>query len=112
MAGRVFSITANGQSTPDLGAPQDKDGGVVIEILGTWTGTLQFEASVGKATWVPLAAQKVDGSAAATSTTGNGLFRIQGGSAGWGGGLNSVRVSSIAAWTGTALIQAQPFVST
>lgn len=111
MPSKAFTFTANSQSSPDLGAPQDKEGGLVIQVTGAGTMTLQFEATVDKVNWVPVAAQKIDGTAAATTTTGAGVFRIQGGSAGWAGGLNGVRVSTTAFTSGTLTVVGQPFVA-
>lgn len=112
MASKPFTFTANSQSSPDLGAPRDKEGGLVIQITGAGTMTLQFEGTVDGVNWVPVAAQKIDGSAAATTATAAGIFRVQGGSAGWCGGLNGVRVSTTAFTSGTLTVQGQPFVAT
>ena len=51
-----------------------------FQILGTWTGTITFEAAVPGAgsslTWVSIMATNVADNAIATTTTANGVFRI------------------------------------
>ena len=51
---------------------------VGFQILGTWTGTITFEAHVpgATATWVSIMATNVATNALATTTTANGVFRI------------------------------------
>ncbi len=49
-----------------------------FQILGTWVGTITFEArnpSVGD-NWVSIVAVNVADNVAATTTTANGIFRI------------------------------------
>lgn len=104
-----YPLTTNGTQTPDLGAPQDKDGGVCIQITGTWTGTLEFQASVDGTNFIPISAQPLGGGAAVTTVTANGIWRVPASTIVGLGGINRVRVGATAAMTGTALIQSQPF---
>ena len=47
------------------------------QILGTWTGTITFEAkSPLAATWVSIMATNVADDAVATTTTASGVFRL------------------------------------
>ncbi len=56
----------------------DSRGGMAgFQILGTWAGTITFEAKLHEAgTWVSIIATNVATSAQATTTTANGVFRI------------------------------------
>ncbi|KKL87670.1 hypothetical protein LCGC14_1932370 [marine sediment metagenome] len=50
-----------------------------FQILGTWAGTITFEAHVpgeSVGTWVSIMATNVATNALATTTTANGVFRI------------------------------------
>ena len=49
-----------------------------FQILGSWTGTITFEATVPGAggTWVSIMATNVADNAVATTTTASGIFRI------------------------------------
>lgn len=105
----AFNITANGQSTFELGAPADKDGGACIQVTGTWSGTLEFQVSVDKVNWIPVSVQPLGGGAAVTTVTANGIWRVPASNIIGLGGINHLRVSSTAAWTGTAVITSQPF---
>jgi len=75
-------------------------GTILFNVVGTWTGTLNFEASVDGTNWSPayvLPRFPATGSAV-TNTTTNGQWAIN------AGGLNMFRVSTSAPWTGTATI--------
>lgn len=69
----------------------------LAQITGTWTGTLNFEASAdGGTTWV--AVRGVSGTATATSTTSNGNWRLM------VGGYTQARVRFNPASSGTAVV--------
>lgn len=72
-----------------------------IQVSGTYSGTLQFEASAdGGTTWFSALAIKLADGSSATSTTSTGLFAIA------NGGLTNVRVRCSAYSSGTASITA------
>lgn len=76
-------------------------GGVVgVEVYGTWVGTLQFEArgvAAGLAdVWYPITAYPTNSATGVTSTTGNGLWQIQ------GSGTFQVRIRASDWTSGTA----------
>lgn len=74
------------------------DGGVGVEISGTWVGTLQFEGTVGGTTWYPINAVRAGSSTVPQTTTVNGLHRLT------PAGLAQVRVTATAWTSGTATI--------
>ena len=49
-----------------------------FQIIGTWAGTITFEATVPGAggTWVSIMATNVADNVVATTTTANGIFRV------------------------------------
>lgn len=49
---------------------------VVYQIFGTWAGTITFEGTIDNSTWVSVRAEPLATGTLATTTTGNGLFRI------------------------------------
>lgn len=57
---------------------KDKAGSAAIfQFLGTWVGTITFEAKAETAaTWVSIMATNVATNATATTTTANGVFRV------------------------------------
>jgi hypothetical protein len=78
-------------------------GGVVgVEIYGTWSGVLEFEArgvAAGLAdVWYPITAYPTNSATGVTSTTGNGLWQIQ------GSGTFQVRVRASSWSSGTASV--------
>ena len=60
--------------------PCDIGGGAGgFHITGTWTGTITFEAKApgaGSTNWVSILATSVATDVPATTTTGNGIFRV------------------------------------
>jgi hypothetical protein len=48
----------------------------VIQIAGTWAGTLTFEGTATLGDWVTISGQLINGAISATSTTTNGIFRF------------------------------------
>lgn len=79
-------------------------GGAAIQVTGTWSGTLQFEASVDGITYVAVNMTPSNDTTAVTSSTGNGVW------IGGIGGLRVVRVrfSSYASGTAAVTIQGAP----
>jgi len=49
---------------------------VVYQIFGTWAGTITFEGTIDGTTWATVRAEPLSTGTLATTTTGNGLFRI------------------------------------
>lgn len=74
-------------------------GGVIaIQLTGTWTGTITFEATLDNTTWDALSLTPSNGSTATTTATANGL---------WGDvayGWKAVRARFSASPTGTPTI--------
>jgi len=76
-------------------------GGVTINVLGTWTGTLTFEGTNNDGIWIALGlTMNLATGAQASTTTANGLFAIT------NAGLIKVRVRATGAITGSAQITA------
>lgn len=48
----------------------------VIQVIGTWAGTLTFEGTATTGDWVTISGQAINGALSATSTTANGIFRF------------------------------------
>jgi hypothetical protein len=69
---------------------------VGVQITGTWTATLTFEATLDDTNWFTIGAH--DGSGRVTTTTGNGNFLLG------VGGYSQVRVRGSAFSTGTAVV--------
>lgn len=96
------TITTNGSdcsvSTRCLvvNLPQDK-GGATLTLSGTWTGTIQFEASGdGGATWASLNVMPSNSVTPVTSTTGNGMWQVN------MAGFTGIRMRASATVTGSA----------
>ena len=93
------SITTNGQAlTAGISPGGAPIVGHSVQVTGTWTGTLTFQASVDGSTYVSLLGSNVASGASASSTTANGVFSFT------NGGYRSVRVTATAAMTGTAVV--------
>lgn len=94
------NITTNGQT---LEWTAFQAGAVSIQLTGTWTGTLQFEATNDPVTpsWFALKVMNESTDAVVTSATANGTFIAP-------GGYLKYRLRASAAMTGTVL----PFVFT
>jgi len=98
------TITANGQTVTT--ATINGLGSAIIQITGTWTGTIQFEASVDGATFVVLNSRAANAATTVTSTTTNNAWRIA--LSGW----QVIRVRSSAWTSGTATITFRQSVGT
>lgn len=81
------------------------DGTVGLELDGTWTGTVTFEATVGGGTWVTLSGVPAGGGAAVTTATANGTWIL--GSA----GFKQVRARFSTATSGTVAVALQSTAS-
>ena len=94
--GATEEITTNG----DIVAISQGSGAfasqVTFQISGSWTGTLTFQASVNQSDYTTMQATNLNSGSAVTTTTGNGLFRVD------ASGLIEVRVKATASITGTA----------
>lgn len=100
--GTTKNITGAGQSTENWAAgPAVQNAGWSVHVSGTWVGTLEFELSTdGGATWSAHSLTGAGGGVTGSSTSGNGEWRQENGSA--AGSLFRVRASS---WTsGTAKV--------
>lgn len=91
------SIDASGE-TVTLAYRDFFNGGIGVQITGTWTGTLEFQQTINGSTWDDVAAEEVGSLAVSTQTTGNGLFKFD------AVGALKVRVNAVAWTSGTAEI--------
>jgi hypothetical protein len=73
---------------------------VTLNVSGTWTGTLTFEASNDDTLFATISAINLATGAPATTTTANGMFGIN------NPGVTKVRARATAAITGSALVTA------
>jgi len=92
------TLTASGQT---VSVATDNCGNCGIQITGTWTGTLVFEATIDGATWFSVAGYLTysgDGFQPVTSTAINGNWRAL------VGGFAQFRVRASTAMTGTASV--------
>jgi len=76
-------LSVANDTTPTIGnrsGPSD----AIIEIEGTWTGTITFEAKVEDAVlWFPIGLTPVAGGAVSTTAAANGIWRtVNGGASG------------------------------
>jgi hypothetical protein len=68
------TIDANGESV-SLAYRQFYNGGVGVQVTGTFSGTLQFEMSIDGTNFVAVQATNVATGAIATTTTATGIFK-------------------------------------
>jgi cytoskeletal protein CcmA (bactofilin family) len=90
------TIAANGTSVT-LAWREFFNGGVGVQVSGTFSGTLQFELTID-GTFVAVPALNVTSGTEATTTTGTGVFRFD------VVGISQVRVTSTAWTSGTATL--------
>lgn len=95
------TLTTNGDAAIFVSPPTDSLGG--LQLSGTWTGTVQFEASVDNgATWIALGgwpiASGVLSSPIVTSATANGVWQFP------MAGFTHFRVRCSAAMTGSLVV--------
>ena len=72
--------------------------GAVVQITGTWVGTIQFEGTVDGTNWLPINGVFAGTSAPAPTVTANGIIRLT------PGGLAQFRVNMTAFTSGSAVI--------
>ena len=77
----VFAVVAfaDVEDTAEIAASSDHNRGDthIYQILGTWAGTITFEAKTrGTSTWDILDVTNVADSAVGTTTTANAVFRV------------------------------------
>jgi hypothetical protein len=73
---------------------------LTLQVSGTWTGTLTFEATGDGANWVTVIGVNVTSGAQVTTTTASGLFAFA------NVGIVGVRARATAAMTGSAFVAA------
>ena len=65
------------EAAEDTATADPGPGGAAFQVLGTWSGTITFEAKTkGAATWVSILVTNVATNAQVTTTTANGVFRV------------------------------------
>jgi hypothetical protein len=93
----VGTISGNNQSVT-LPYRHHTNGGVGVQITGTFSGTLQFEVTVDGTNYVGVFTNNVTSNANAVSTTAGGVFKFD------VVGVISVRVRSTAWTSGDAAV--------
>ena len=68
------TIDANGE-TVTLAYRQFYNGGVGVQVTGTYSGTLSFEMSIDGTNFVAVQTTNVNTGVVATTTTGTGIFK-------------------------------------
>lgn len=100
-AQRLVGVTTATQTTTTTSESRAQDVGVNadigVQVSGTWTGTLSFQATIDKTTWTAVGAREVNGKVV-LSTTANGQWVIP------ASGYQQVRVFSTGLSSGTATI--------
>lgn len=91
------TIAANAASVT-LAWREFYNGGVGVQVTGTWSGTLQFEMTIDGTNFVAVQTTNVTNLTVASSTTGTGVFFFN------VVGANVVRVTSTAWTSGTAVV--------
>jgi hypothetical protein len=61
-------------ASPSLSAGVSNSGGIGLQLTGTWTGTVSFEASIDGLTFVALNLVPSNSATAASSATSNGCW--------------------------------------
>ena len=100
-AQRLVGVTTATQTTTTTSVSRAQDVGVNadigVQVSGTWTGTLTFQATIDKTTWTQVGARAANGMIVNT-TTANGQWVIA------ASGYQQVRVFSTSFYSGTATI--------
>lgn len=91
------TIAANGASVM-LAYRQFVNGGVGVQVTGTWTGTLQFEVTIDGTNFVGIIATNVTSGAENATTSANGIYKFD------VVGVLAARVRSTAWSSGTATV--------
>lgn len=76
-------------------------GGATIQLSGTWSATVQFEATNDNVTWVAINVMPSNSSTAVSSATGNGIWQFN------PAGYTNIRVRVSAYTSGTVVATAQ-----
>ena len=105
--GKSYTITATGQNAP-ADVPMIGTEGVNtivgVQITGTFVLTLEFQVTIDGTTWVAKGAVPAAETAAVTTATAPGLFRVD------CRGCKGLRVRSTAFTSGSAVITFEPMV--
>ena len=98
--GSTVNRTASGNitSTQDVALSTAACGSAAFQVMGTWTGTLDFEYTIDDLTWNALSVTPDSGGPAVSSTTANGNWTVQVES------YSQVRVRGNTVGSGTAAI--------
>ena len=97
---RTWNLTAAAPTTDNL-SPSDAFAGIVgLQITGTWTGTVTFQGTINGSTWVSVLAVPSDSTTAVTTTTANGIWRID------AAGYQAVRANFTTPTSGTVVVRA------
>jgi len=99
----IGTIAANGASVA-LAYRECINGGVSVQLTGTWSGTLEFRLSTDGVTFVPMLARNVSTGATATTATANGIYvfdvvgalEVRVVSTAWTSGTATVRITGLA----------------
>jgi hypothetical protein len=91
------TIDANGEIVA-LAYRQFFNGGVGVQVFGTFSGTLQFEVSIDGTNYVAIPATNVTSGVAGTTATGSGIYRFD------VVGILMVRVRATAWSSGSAVV--------
>jgi hypothetical protein len=76
MIAKLFPLAAL-NDVADLGnADAGLAGDITFQVVGTFTATLSFEATIDGTNWVAVLATNLNSGTAATSTAAAGLFRV------------------------------------
>ena len=91
------NLTANGQAVT-LEWREFFNGGVGVQVTGTWTGTLALQVTLDGTNYADVLMRLTTTEATAASTSANGIFYAN------VIGARNVRVAATAAMTGTAVV--------
>ncbi len=102
---RTWSLATTDAVSDGISPSGSLTGIVTLELSGTWTGTVTFQATIGHPTggtanWYSVEAVPSTSTTAATTATGNGLYRID------AGGYALVRAKFTTASSGTVVVYA------
>ena len=98
-AAKTTSGSINGSSQSVTTSDNDGDSGLVVQIAGTWVGTIAFQGNVDGTNWFTVLAKPVSSPTNVATVTANGAWRLA------ISGLKAFRVLSTAWTSGTANIE-------
>ena len=99
---RKGTLTTSGQSISIGDGSGEVASMQAIQLTGTWTGTVAVQGTLDGATYVALLMVPSDTTTGVTSTTANGVWRVD------ATGLSDVIVICTAVMTGTVNVFARP----